>query len=136
VWLLKKSLGGVNGQLDTFGGDGTCNAFGGIAAKGKTVLIPCKNFGSSAGILALTVAGNQLHRKWYTRGLYGAPVIAGTRVFVADLNSGQEKVLSLKTGKVIASTAVGALPTFPSSVVDGNHVFIGTLAGVTALRGS
>jgi YVTN family beta-propeller protein len=136
VWLLKSSLGGVNGQLDTLGGDNFCNAFGGIAASGKTAVIPCKNFSKAHSVLAVTVSGGKLTTKWNATGVYGAPVIAGKRVFVADLGSGDLKVLSLSTGHVIASIGVGNLATFPSEVVDGNHVFVPTLSGITAIRGS
>ncbi|HWA65115.1 MAG TPA: PQQ-binding-like beta-propeller repeat protein [Mycobacteriales bacterium] len=136
VWLLAPDLGGVGGQLDTLGGDNYCNAFGGIAARGDTAIIPCKNFSKPHSLLAVTVSNGKLHQKWDTSGLYGAPVIAGQRVFVADLDSGSLKVLSLQTGHVIASIPVGPLATFPSEVVDGNHVFVPTLSGITALRGS
>jgi YVTN family beta-propeller protein len=136
VWLLEPTLGGVNGQLDTLGGDNFCNAFGGIAAKGRIAIIPCKNFSKAHSVLALTVSGGKLHQKWDATGVYGSPVIAGNRVFVADLGSGELKVLSLSTGKVIASIPVGALATFPSEVADGNHVFVPTLSGITAIRGS
>jgi outer membrane protein assembly factor BamB len=136
VWLLKPSLGGVNGQLDTLGGDDFCNAFGGIAAVGNTAILPCKNFSKPHSILAVTVSNGKLHTKWDTSGLYGSPVIAGNRVFVADLDSGDLKVLSLKTGHLVASIPVGSFATFPSEVVDGNHVFVPTLTGITAIRGS
>jgi outer membrane protein assembly factor BamB len=137
VWLLKPSLGGVGGQLATLGGDDFCNAFGGIAAVGHIAILPCKNFSKPYSILAVTVKGSSLHTKWDTSGLYGSPVIAGDRVFVADLNSSSLKVLSLATGHIVATIGLGAsLPTFPSEVVDGNHVFVPTLSGITAIRGS
>jgi YVTN family beta-propeller protein len=136
VWLLKPSLGGVGGQLDTLGSDNFCNAFGGIAAAGHTAILPCKNFSRAHSVLAVSVGKRSLHTKWQTNGIYGSPIIAGKRVYVADLDSGDLKVLSLKTGHVIASTPVGSLPTFPSEVVDGNHVFVPTLHGITAIRGS
>ncbi|HEX3900497.1 MAG TPA: PQQ-binding-like beta-propeller repeat protein [Mycobacteriales bacterium] len=136
VWLLKPTLGGVGGELDTLGGDGFCNAFGGIAAVGNTAIIPCKNFSKPHSVLAVTVSNGKLHTKWTASGMYGAPVIAGQRVFVADLDSGDLEVLSLKNGHVITSIPVGSLATFPSEVVDGNHVFVPTLSGITAIRGS
>jgi YVTN family beta-propeller protein len=136
VWLLKKKLGGVGGQLDTFGGDGNCNAFGGIAAAGHTAILPCKNFSKAHSVMALKVHGHKLRQRWNATGIYGAPIIAGKRVYVADLDSSALKVLSLRTGHVIASISVGELPTFPSEVVDGNHVFVPTTSGITAVRGS
>jgi YVTN family beta-propeller protein len=136
VWLLKKKLGGVNGQLDTLGGNGFCNAFGGIASAGHTAILPCKNFSKPRSVMAVRVRGHKLHRRWNAKGIYGAPIIAGKRVYVADPESGDLKVLSLRTGHVVASIGVGSLPTFPSEVVDGNHVFVPTTSGITAVRGS
>jgi YVTN family beta-propeller protein len=136
VWLLKPSLGGVGGQLDTLGHDNFCQAFGGIAAVGRVAILPCKNFSAPQSVLAVSVHGNSLRTKWRTRGIYGSPIIAGARVYVADQDSGELRVLSLKTGHIVASIPVGNLPTFPSEVVDGNHVFVPTTTGVTAVRGS
>jgi outer membrane protein assembly factor BamB len=133
VWLLKKKLGGVKGQLATDSA-ASCGAFGGAAAVGHVAILPCKT--GTVGILALSVGRHRLHTKWRTTGVYGSPVVAGKRVYVADLNSGDLKVLSLADGHVIRSISVGSLPTFPSEVVDGNHVFVPTLDGITAIRGS
>jgi outer membrane protein assembly factor BamB len=132
VWLLRKKLGGVGGQLDT--DNASCGAFGGAAAFGHTAILPCKT--GTVGMLALSVGKHHLRTKWRTDGVYGSPIIAGKRVYVADLNSGDLKVLSLKSGHVIGSISVGSLPTFPSEVVDGNHVFVPTLDGITAIHGS
>jgi hypothetical protein len=63
-------------------------------------------------------------------------VIVGKKVLVADLQSGDLKVLSLKTGHVLASTSVGRFTHFPSEVADGHLILVPTLSGVTALRGS
>jgi outer membrane protein assembly factor BamB len=131
VWLLKPSLGGVDGQLDSVSG---CHAFGGIAAAGHLVVLPCKY--PSPSMLAVKVHGRHLHKAWRTGGLYGSPVIGGHRVYLPDLGSGSLKVLSRASGKVIASIQVGSLPTFPSLVVDGSRVFVPTLSGVTAVKGS
>jgi YVTN family beta-propeller protein len=132
VWLLKPGLGGVDGQLVS--DDVNCAAFGGAAAAGKVVIMPCK-YGETS-ILALTVGKHSLHTKWRKDNIYGSPIIAGKRVYVADLGSGDLKVLSLKTGHLVASISVGSLPTFPSEVVDGNHIFVPTTTGITAIRGS
>jgi hypothetical protein len=132
VYLLRNSLGGVNSQVAT--DNANCGAFGGAAAIGHVAILPCKS--GDSGLLALTVGKHSLHTKWRTGGIYGSPIVAGQRVYVADLNSGDLKVLSLRTGHVVASISVGALSHFPSEVVDGNHVFVPTLAGITAIRGS
>jgi outer membrane protein assembly factor BamB len=132
AWLLKPGLGGVHGELAAK--NVNCPAFGGAAAAGHTVILPCK-YGDES-ILALTVGKHSLRTSWRTADIYGSPIIAGSRIYVADLGSGDLKVLSLKTGRILSSIAVGSLPTFPSEVVDGNHVFVPTLSGITAIRGS
>jgi hypothetical protein len=132
VWLLRQRLGGVGHAIQAR--DLSCGAFGGAASAKGVVIEPCKS--GTLGMLAVGAGKHGLHVRWRTNGVYGSPVVAGNRVFVADLESSSLKVLSLKTGHVVASMPVGSLPTFPSEVVDGNHVFVPTLSGITALRGS
>jgi YVTN family beta-propeller protein len=127
VYLLKASLGGVGSDIKALSG---CTAFGGAAHEGRTVIMPCHD-----GIRALRVGKRSLHWLWST-GFYGSAVIAGKRVYVADLNSGDLKVLSLATGHEVASVSVGSYTHFPSEVVDGNRIFVPTLSGITAIRGS
>jgi YVTN family beta-propeller protein len=132
VWLLKPSLGGVGGEITS--DNLNCPAFGGSAALGKIAILPCK-YGDTS-ILALTVGKRSLHVKWRAQNIYGSPVIAGKRVYVADQQSNELKVLSLATGHVIQSISIGTVPTFPSEVVDGNHVFVPTVTGISAIKGS
>lgn len=132
VWLLRRSLGGVGGALVAKNFD--CGAFGGAATVDHVVILPCKT--GDVGTLAVSVGKHSLHTKWRTSNVYGSPIVAGKKVYVADLESGSLKVLSLATGRVLSSISVGALPTFPSEVVDGNHIFVPTLSGITAIRGS
>jgi outer membrane protein assembly factor BamB len=125
VYLLKPSLGGIGGNLRSLGG---CTAFGGAAHLGHVVIMPCQS-----GVRALVVGRHSLHWRWTASGIYGSPVIVGKRVYVADVDSGDLRVLSLRTGHVISSIAVGSLTHFPSEVVEGGHVFVPTLSGITAI---
>jgi outer membrane protein assembly factor BamB len=131
VWLLKRSLGGVNGQLKTLTG---CQAYGGEARVGRTVLLPCRE-----GVKALVVTKHSMHWTW-SSSVYGSPVIAGSRVFLAngptDGQAGTLTVLSLKTGHTETSISVGPLTHFPSQIVVGNRIFVPTLTGISAVRGS
>lgn len=129
VYLLKQSLGGVGGDITSTVG---CHAFGGAAHTGSIALMPCL----SEGIRALVVGRRSLRWKWTASGIYGSPAIAGKRVYVADRNSGELKVLSLSDGHVLSSHPVGSLAHFPSQVLDGNHVFVPTTSGITAFHGS
>jgi hypothetical protein len=128
VYLLKPSLGGVGGDIAHISG---CTAFGGAAVHGHTVVMPCID-----GIRALKVGKHSLHWRWTAHGVYGSPVIGGKRVYVANRNAGTLEVLSLHSGLRKASMSVGDLTHFPSEVIDGGQVFVPTLTGVTALRGS
>jgi outer membrane protein assembly factor BamB len=129
VYLLRESLGGVGHSIKSLGG---CTAFGGAAHLGNTALMPCQG----SGVSALRVGKSSLHWAWQS-GVYGSPVIAGSRVYVATGGSpGRLDVLSLSTGHVVAGIATGPLPHFPSEVVDGNLIFVPTLTGITAIRGS
>jgi outer membrane protein assembly factor BamB len=130
VYLLKPTLGGVGSALRTLDG---CQAFGGAAVSGHTVLMPCKG---ETAIRALTVGLHSLTWSWTASNLYSSPVIAGQRVYLADENSGDLVVLRLSDGQLLQRIHAGTLPHFPSEVVDGGHVFVPTLTGVTAFVGS
>ncbi|HTR69824.1 MAG TPA: PQQ-binding-like beta-propeller repeat protein [Mycobacteriales bacterium] len=130
IYLLKPSLAGIGSSVastDNCGG----GAFGGAARKGRVVVMPCKS-----GILALRVRRSGLHRLWSANGIYASPVIAGAHVLAADLNSDSLKVISLKRGHVQGSASLSPLTHFPSESTVGHEVYVGTLDGVSALRGS
>ncbi len=130
VYLLKPSLGGVGSAIATAT---NCQAFGGAAVASHTVLMPCK--GQNA-IRALKVGKHSLKWSWTASGVYASPVIAGKKVYAADLNSGDLVVLGLATGKVLQRLSAGSLPHFPSETVDGGRVFVGTLDGVSTFKAS
>lgn len=130
VYLLRPSLGGVGSALARLH---DCQAFGGGAVSGTTVLMPCKR---QQSIRALKVGPSSLHWAWTRKGLYSSPVIAGNRVYAADLTSGDLVVLRLSDGSVVERHHAGSMPHFPSQVVSGDWVFVPTLTGVTAFRGA
>jgi outer membrane protein assembly factor BamB len=129
VYLLHQRFHGVGSAIDKLGG---CKAFGGAAVVGRTVLMPC--LGESA-VRALHVGAGRIHWVWTASGIYGSPIIAGSRVYVADRFSGDLVVLRLSNGSVVQRINAGSLTHFPSSVVDGGFVFVPTLTGVTAFHG-
>ena len=130
VYLLKPTMSGIGSQVAQLNG---CTAFGGAAVVDTTVLMPCKGQNS---IRALHVGPTSLAWSWTRNGVYSSPVIAGNYVYVADLSSGDLLVLSLAHGNVLGRYHVGAMPHFPSQIVSGGWVFVPSLAGVTAFRGS
>lgn len=130
VYLLRPSLGGVGSAVRRLAG---CRAFGGAAVVGKTVLLPCKG---EYAIRALHVGASSLSWGWRRSGVYSSPVVAGRRVYAADEQSGDLVVLGLGRGRVLGRYHAGPMPHFPSQVVSGPWVFVPTLDGVTAFRGS
>jgi outer membrane protein assembly factor BamB len=128
VYLLKPSLGGIGGDVAHLSG---CTAFSGGARIAKRVIMPCRE-----GIRLLSVGKRSMHWRWSASGIYGSPVVAGKKVYVDDANSGALKVLSLRNGHVLSSHAVGGPTHFTSVVVDGNHVFVPSMSGITAFHGS
>jgi outer membrane protein assembly factor BamB len=128
VYLLRERLGGIGSALATVHG---CRAFGGAAVVGGVVVLPCRD-----GIRALTVGERSLRWRWSAPGVYASPVTAGRFVYAADPDSGDLVVLRLSTGHVVQRLPVGALPHFPSAAVAAGRVFVGTLSGVSAFRGS
>jgi len=129
VYLLRERLGGVGSAIRKLSG---CSAFGGSAVVGRTVLMPCL---FEDQIRELHVGRHSLRWGWTAQGLYGSPVIAGNRVYVADRDSGDLVVLRLDNGHQVQRIHAGNLTHFPSQVVDGGFVFVPTLGGITAFRG-
>ncbi len=128
VYLLHEHLGGVGSAIRQLNG---CHAFAGAAVTGHTVLMPC--LGENQ-VRALRVGPRHLSWSW-SASVYGSPVIAGDRVYVADRNSGDLVVLRLQNGSVVQRIHAGELTHFPSQVVDGGFVFVPTLSGITAFHG-
>jgi outer membrane protein assembly factor BamB len=129
VYLLPLRLGGVGSALDHIAG---CQAFGGAAVAGRTVVMPCKG---EYSLRALHVGAHSLRWSWQRSGVYSSPVVAGHKVYAADQRSGDLVVMSLATGRPLRRYPAGPMPHFPSEVVSGDWVFVPTLSGVTAFRG-
>jgi outer membrane protein assembly factor BamB len=128
AYLLRPRLRGIGSEVTRLGG---CAAFGGTAVVGRTVLMPCL---FQHQVRALHVGRSTLHWVW-SADAYGSPVIAGSRVYVADRDSGDLVVLRLSDGGVVQRIHANDLTPFPSQVVDGGFVFVPTLTGVTAFHG-
>jgi outer membrane protein assembly factor BamB len=127
VYLLHEHFHGVASAIRKLSG---CRAFGGAARIGRTVLMPCLGEGQ---VRALRVGKSKLRWTW-SADVYGAPVTAGRRVYVSDRESGDLVVLKLKNGHVVQRIAAGSHTHFPSLTVDGGHVFVPTLSGITAFH--
>jgi outer membrane protein assembly factor BamB len=129
AYLLPEHFGGVASAITKLAG---CHAFGGGARVGRTVLMPCLG---EDQVRALHVGSSTLRWGWSADNVFGAPVVAGSRVYVSDRYSGDLVVLSLRTGHTVQRIHAGDVSHFPSEVVDGGYVFVPTLSGITAFHG-
>jgi hypothetical protein len=90
-------------------------------------------------VRALRVGKRSLHWLWSASG-YASPVIAGHKVLVADLDTSALKVFALSTGHLLGSIRIGPLSAggshvFPSETAVGNSIYVGTMTGISAIRG-
>lgn len=126
--LRQGSLGGIGGQhAQRF----VCVSFGATAHVGSTVYVPCRD-----GIREVAVTSDGTIRPgWHTSsGLNGPPVVGRGAVWGLDLEAGVLYALSPATGAVLGHVAVGAVPHFASPTLSAGTVFVGTMAGVAAVR--
>jgi outer membrane protein assembly factor BamB len=128
VYLLPPDLGGIGGDLATLDG---CTAYGGAATVGRVVLLPC-----SDGVRALTVDGDDMRWRWQASGVAGSPTIADDTVYSLDLTSGELVLLDLRDGSERGRVTTGEVSRFATPVPVVDRVYVGTLAGVVALRGA
>ena len=123
--LHANALGGVGGQVAV---QDVCISFGGAATVGSTMFLPCTN-----GVLQLTVdASGQMHQGWQASGnIVGSPVVGGHTVY--SLSNGMLYALDMNTGQVVRSLDIGQANRFATPTISGTSVFVGTLAGITAV---
>jgi outer membrane protein assembly factor BamB len=121
-------LGGVGGQL---GERSLCAAFGGAAAVGSTLFVPCTD-----GLRQVSAGpGGSLEPGWQTAGnVNGSPVVGGRTVYSVDASGGVLYALDSDTGSPRASARVGQTSRFATPTLTGGLVLVGTLTGVSALN--
>jgi outer membrane protein assembly factor BamB len=125
--LSADHLGGVAGQLVE---RPVCAAFGGAAAVGSTMYVPCTD-----GLRQLRVgSGARLEPGWQAPGgVSGSPVVGGHTVYSLDPAGGVLYALEADRGRVRASAPVGQTSRFATPTLAGGLVLVGTLTGVVAL---
>lgn len=122
--LNANKLGGVGGQLQELN---LCNAFGGSATTGTVIFIPC-----TSGLLQVTITGSTMKRGWQANGkINGSPIIGGHTVY--SLGKGTLYALDSQTGKVQAQVNVGDTSRFATPTLAGSLIFVGTMAGISAV---
>ena len=126
-YLMKASkLGGIGGSIDE---QSVCRSFGGAALVGSTIFVPCTN-----GVLQITVdTSGHMHQGWQASGnIVGSPVVGGHTVY--SFSNGVMHGLNMNSGQVVASLNVGSANRFVTPTISGTSIFIGTNAGITAIK--
>jgi outer membrane protein assembly factor BamB len=125
-YLLNASkLGGVGGSIDQ---QPVCRSFGGAATVGSTIFVPC-----TTGLLQIMVdASGHMHQGWQAPGdIVGSPVVGGHTVY--SFSNGVMHALDMNSGQLVASLDVGKASRFATPTIFGTSIYIGTLAGITAM---
>jgi outer membrane protein assembly factor BamB len=129
--LQNGALGGVGGQIAEL--TNTCETFGTAAVVGSTVYVPCAS-GPQAVTISSTGTPQVLWKSIVPAA--GSPVVGGGAVWYMDYNGGELYALDPATGATKAQIQIGRAPNFVSPTIVGDQVFVGTLAGVTAVGGA
>src|SRR6266567_1288994 len=127
-YLLRADhLGGIGGALVE---RPVCRAFGGSAAAGSTLYVPCTD-----GVRQVLVGpGARLELGWQAPArVSGSPVVGGRTVYSLDPAGGVLYALDAGGGSVRTSAPVGPTSRFATPTLAGGLVLVGTLTGVTAL---
>jgi outer membrane protein assembly factor BamB len=124
--LHANALGGVGGQAKV---EDICRAYGGGAASGSQVFVPCVD-----GLQEVLVGpGTSLNLGWKAPGnINGSPIVGGHTVYLLDPAGGTLYALDIANGNARAMLSVGAASRFATPTLSGNQVFVGTLTGVVA----
>ncbi|MFL5656017.1 MAG: PQQ-binding-like beta-propeller repeat protein [Ktedonobacteraceae bacterium] len=119
------ALGGVGGQAQV---KPICTAFGGAAALGSQLFVPCVD-----GTQQVVVGpGANLNLGWKAAAqISGSPIVGGHTVYILN-PAGTLYALNAASGSVRARLSVGAASRFATPTLSGNQVFVGTFGGVVA----
>lgn len=124
--LHADALGGVGGQIQE---KSICAAYGGAAAIGSQVFVPCTD-----GVRQVIIgSGPSMNVGWHTQSqIKGSPIVGGNTVYSLDPDGGMLYALDASTGNVRTSLSVGTISRFATPTLSGNQVFVGTMNGVVA----
>ncbi|MBV8822361.1 MAG: PQQ-binding-like beta-propeller repeat protein [Ktedonobacteraceae bacterium] len=124
--LRANALGGIGGQAQAIS---LCTAFGGAAALGPSVFVPCTD-----GLRQVQVGpGTSLKPGWHAPSqVTGSPVVGGHTVYSLD-PQGMLYALDATTGNVRATLSVGATSRFATPTLSNRDIFIGTMTGIVAV---
>lgn len=126
--LQANALGGVGGRALV---RRVCHAYGGAAAFGLVLFVPC-----TEGLqqVKLGPGGVSLTLGWRAPAqVAGSPVVGGNTVYSLDTSGGTLYALDKRSGTVRATVSVGTTSRFATPTLASNRVFVGTLTGVVAV---
>lgn len=125
--LHADSLGGIGGQAQVAP---VCHSYGGFAASGLQVFVPCEN-----GLMQVTIGQDTtIHLGWQAPShIAGSPIIGGNTVYSVDTD-GTLYALNIANGSVRASVSVGSATRFATPTLSGSQLFVGTYAGIVAVN--
>ncbi len=126
VYVLDAShLGGIGGARAEATG---CASFGGLAADGDAVFVPCTD-----GLRRFDVTAASISPRWHA-AVTGPPVVGGGAVWSLDTGNGVVHAYDEASGAPLASARVGTVTRFTAPVLVGDVVLVGTRGSVVALR--
>jgi outer membrane protein assembly factor BamB len=74
-----------------------------------------------------------MHQGWRASGnIVGSPVVGGHTLY--SVSNESIYALSIDTGQVITSLKVGQANRFATPTISGTSIFVGTYAGITAIK--
>lgn len=124
--LHANALGGIGGQALVAS---TCRSFGGAAALGSQLFVPCTD-----GLRVFQVGpGVSLKQLWHASSrASGSPVVGGHTVY--SLNpDGTLYALDVANGNERTHLSVGAVSRFATPTLSGSQIFVGTYTGIVAV---
>jgi outer membrane protein assembly factor BamB len=124
--LNANHLGGIGGSIDE---QSVCRSFGGTAAVGSTIFVPC-----TSGLLQITVdTSGHMHQGWQAPGdVVGSPVVGGHTVY--SFSNSAMHALDMNSGQLVASLNVEPANRFVTPTIYESTLFIGTDTGITAIK--
>ncbi len=126
--LHTDNLGHIGGEI--FSASIGQGAYGGTAYAPPYIFVPCTN-----GLVALKVdAAPSFQVAWRGPQFYaGPPVVAGSTVWVVDINGGSLYGLNVDSGQVISKIDLGSVAHFTTPSLSGGNILVAAARQIVCL---
>jgi outer membrane protein assembly factor BamB len=116
--LNSTNLGGIGGQVFS---KGICSsAFGGVAASGDDVFVPCTD-----GLVEIALSGQSFTTAWRAPSFpAGPPIVTGNVVWTLDVSTGMLHGFDVTTGKALFSFNTGQVTRFTTPMSAYGELFV------------